>query len=123
MRRNSELQSPTLHYFGIFFFVILLLAGCSTPKPEANTGEVTDIDGNVYKTVKIGNQWWMAENLKVTHYSNGDSIPNVSDGKEWSSLSSGAYSHLENDINNTSIYGLYYNWFSAVDERGVCPEG
>ena len=49
-------------------------------------GTVTDIDGNVYKTIQIRNQWWMAENLKVTHYRNGDEIPNVTNILEWSDL-------------------------------------
>jgi len=47
---------------------------------------MTDIDGNIYQIVKIGNQWWMAANLKVTHYRNGDIIPNVADNIEWKNL-------------------------------------
>lgn len=53
---------------------------------EIQEGNVTDIDGNVYNTIKIGNQIWMAENLVVTHYRNGDPIPNVTSASEWSAL-------------------------------------
>ncbi len=60
-------------------------------------GTVTDIDGNIYQTVKIGNQWWMAENLKVTHYRNGDAIPNVTDNTAWEGLTTGAYCNYNND--------------------------
>jgi hypothetical protein len=60
-------------------------------------GKVTDIDGNIYITTKIGNQWWMAENLKVTHYRNGDSIPNVTDNSQWTNLTTGAYCNYDND--------------------------
>jgi hypothetical protein len=52
-------------------------------------GKVTDMDGNIYITTKIGNQWWMAENLKVTHYQNGDAIPKVTDDGQWSHLTTG----------------------------------
>ena len=61
---------------------------------------VTDIGGNVYKTVKIGDQWWMAENLKVTQYRNGDQIPNVTDKSEWAGLSTGARCVYDNNESN-----------------------
>ncbi len=87
------------------------------------TGTVTDIDGNVYKTVKIGNQWWMAENLKVTKYRNGEAIPHVTDNSSWTNLSTGAYCAYNNDETNTSTYGRLYNWHSVNDSRNIAPEG
>jgi uncharacterized protein (TIGR02145 family) len=86
-------------------------------------GKVTDIDGNIYITVKIGDQWWMAENLKVTHYHNGDAIPNVTDGEEWLNLSSDAYCSYDNADSNIAIYGLLYNWFAVEDSQNIAPAG
>ena len=95
------------------------------PNPTAGV-PVTDIDGNVYKTVVIGSQEWMAENLKVTRYRNGDTIPNVTD-TTWLTLQTGAYCWYNNDTNDTaaykSIYGALYNWYSIVDGRNIAPEG
>jgi len=79
------------------------------------TGTITDIDGNVYKTVKIGDQWWMAENLEVIHYRNGDTIPNMpdlSDLGEWAGL-------IGSDFRN---YGRLYNWYMANDSNNIAPE-
>ena len=84
---------------------------------------LTDIDGNVYTTVKIGNQWWIAENLKVTHYRNGDPIPNISDSTEWVSSTTGVLCHYGNNDANASTYGCIYNWFAVNDNRGLVPEG
>ncbi len=84
---------------------------------------VTDIDGNVYNTVKIGNQWWMAENLKVTKYRNGESIAHVMDNSQWSALSSGAYCAYRNDESNVTTYGLLYNGYTVNDSRNIAPEG
>jgi len=86
-------------------------------------GMVSDIDGNVYHAVKIGTQWWMAENLKVTRYRNGDPVPSVTEDMRWTDLSSGAYCVYDNNENNKEIYGLLYNWFAVNDNRGVAPEG
>lgn len=84
---------------------------------------VSDIDGNVYKTVKIGNQIWMAENLKVTKYRNGNTIPNVTDYTSWANLTSGAYSDFFNDPNIGVIYGHLYNFYTVLDNRQLCPTG
>ncbi|MBN1998490.1 fibrobacter succinogenes major paralogous domain-containing protein [candidate division KSB1 bacterium] len=87
------------------------------------TGTVTDIDGNVYKTVKIGDQWWVAENLKVTHYRNGDPIPNVTGSSEWANLSTGATCNYDNNESYVSTYGRLYNWYAVNDSRGLAPAG
>lgn len=84
---------------------------------------VTDIDGNVYQTVTIGTQVWMEENLKVTHYRNGDSIPNVTDGAAWSTLTTGAYCEYNTDSANVPTYGRLYNWYAVADSRNIAPVG
>jgi len=84
---------------------------------------VIDFDGNVYKTVKIGTQIWTAENLKVTHYRNGDPIPNVTDNTEWSNLTTGAYCNYNNDPTNAITYGKLYNWYAVADSRNLAPIG
>lgn len=92
--------------------------------PTIKYGSVTDIDGNEYKTVTIGNQTWMAENLKVTHFRNGDPIENITDIDEWSlNYSKPCYAWLNNDISNKDVYGAYYNWSAASDQRNIAPEG
>lgn len=84
---------------------------------------VTDIDGNIYQTVRIGGQWWMAENLKVTHYRNGDSIATGFTNSEWTDLSTGAYAIYNDDSSNTDTYGNLYNWYAADDNRNIAPTG
>lgn len=88
-------------------------------------GTVTDIDGNVYQTFIIGDQEWMTENLKVTHYRNGDAIPNVTDNVQWANLQTGAYCFYDNDTNNCDTYGALYNWYAVNEDntRGLAPEG
>ena len=90
---------------------------------DGSTGTVTDIDGNVYHTVTIGTQVWMVENLKVTHYRNGDPIPNVTDNTAWSNITTGAYCNYNNDANNVTIYDRLYNWFTVNDSRNIAPTG
>jgi len=91
-------------------------------REEAQTETITDIDGNTYRTIKIGNQWWMAENLKVEHYRNGDMIHLVSNNEDWENLTTGAYCSYNNDSNYIDTYGLLYNWY-AVDNGNLSPEG
>ncbi len=84
---------------------------------------VIDIDGNVYDTIHIGTQIWLKQNLKVTHYRNGDSVPNVTGATQWGSLTTGAYCNYNNDTNNVAIYGRLYNFFTLIDTRILCPVG
>jgi uncharacterized protein (TIGR02145 family) len=84
---------------------------------------VTDIDGNVYQTVLIGTQWWMAENLKTTRYADGSAIPNVTSNAAWTALDSGAWCNYENSAVNGAVYGKLYNWYAVADPRNVCPTG
>lgn len=91
---------------------------------DGYSGNLIDIDGNGYRTVRIGDQEWMAENLRVTHYRNGEIIPNVIDEITWASLSTGAYCYYNNDtILNKTIFGALYNWFAVNDSRNLCPIG
>jgi len=90
---------------------------------ENDITTVTDIDGNVYKTVKIGDQWWMAENLKVRHYRNGDPIPHEINNVEWIMLTTGAYCYYDNDSSHAADYGALYNWYTVSDFRNIAPEG
>jgi uncharacterized protein (TIGR02145 family) len=84
---------------------------------------VTDIDGNVYKTVTIGTQEWMAEHLKVTHYRNGDTIPNVTVNATWAGLTTGAWCEYNNSAANAVVYGRLYNWYAVNDSRNIAPDG
>jgi len=83
----------------------------------------TDIDGNLYQIVRIGDQVWMAENLKVTHYRNGDEIPTGLDNASWSSTTNGAYAVYDDNESNADTYGYLYNWFAVDDSRNIAPEG
>ncbi|HRP56695.1 FISUMP domain-containing protein [Agriterribacter sp.] len=90
------------------------------------TGTVTDVDGNVYKTVKTGNQVWMAENLNVTHYNDGGEIYNATasaaNPDSWIQRPGGLRCYYDNDENNGKIYGQLYNW-AAVNSGKLAPQG
>ncbi len=86
-------------------------------------GTVTDIDGNVYHTVTIGNQVWMVENLKTTRYCNGDTLHNLIDTLSWNNSETGAYCDYNNDTAISAVYGKLYNWYTVIDQRGIAPAG
>ena len=103
--------------FRLFPFILLLLGlvGCQT-------NSVKDIDGNKYKTIKIGTQTWLSENLKTTTYNDGTAIPRVKSYDAWAELSTPAYCWYSNDSANKEDYGALYNWY-AVNTKKLCPEG
>ncbi len=83
----------------------------------------TDIDGNTYQLVTICNQTWMKSNLNVSHYRNGDVIPQVTDATQWGNLTTGAWCYYNNDSANGAVYGKLYNWYAVNDPRGLAPQG
>jgi uncharacterized protein (TIGR02145 family) len=93
------------------------------PAYKVETDSMSDVDGNVYRTVKIGDQWWMAENLRVGHYRNhvpvyyNQSQPDSA----WSKLKKGAYCYLYNSY--VPYNGMLYNWYVISDTNGIAPEG
>jgi uncharacterized protein (TIGR02145 family) len=86
-------------------------------------GTVSDIDGNVYPTTKIGDYCWMAENLRVSHYRSGSVIPEVTDSTAWVQDLSGAWVHYDNNAGYDNDYGKLYNWYAVNHLDGLCPSG
>lgn len=102
-------------------FIELSIKG--TLKQESETGTVTDIDGNIYKTIEIGSQIWMQENLKVTRFNDGSDIPLITSDAEWANLVTPGYSWYDNnEATYKDTYGALYNFY-AVDTRILCPAG
>lgn len=89
---------------------------------NAIVGSVTDIDGNTYRTIRVGDQEWMAENLRVTRYNDKNSIAHISDALMWSGQSAPAWCWYDNDRNYDAPYGKLYNWY-AVATGKLCPTG
>ncbi len=84
---------------------------------------LTDIDGNNYNIIQIGNQIWMKENLKVSKYRNGDLILSNLSNSDWASNNTGAYDIYDNNPNNNIGYGNLYNFFAVANTKGLCPLG
>jgi uncharacterized protein (TIGR02145 family) len=108
----------------LLVFGMLALVGCkdNTEAPRVvETGTVTDVDGNVYKTVKIGNQWWMAENLSVTHFNDGSTLDffalNDADTL-WANAANPSYTVI-----NDSLFGYLYNFNVVENVKNIAPEG
>jgi uncharacterized protein (TIGR02145 family) len=104
-------------------------SGVKLKQPVFNSakvyGTMTDQDGNSYKTIRIGTQTWMAENLRTTHYRNGDAIRHLSSSANWIHDTVGGWCTYENttDDDSIAVYGLLYNWFVVSDVRNVAPLG
>jgi len=119
--------TPTdvVNYSGVSKTVKINIQAVILFNPNLTHGTMSDQDGNVYKTVTIGTQTWMAENLRTSKYRNGTTIPNISDSLAWVALSTGAYCTYENTSDNIriEIYGRLYNWYAATDSRNIAPAG
>jgi uncharacterized protein (TIGR02145 family) len=115
----------------ILLNIIVLFYSCRNKSDKVYKSEVSvtdqtqqlveDIEGNVYKTVKIGNQTWMTKNLKTTRYNDGTPIPLVTDGAAWAALSTPAYCWYNNDsLSYKNIYGALYNGYAVMTGK-LCP--
>lgn len=104
---------------------------CSSSSIVSNPGNgVTDVDGNFYPSVVLGNgQEWMTKNLRTTRYSNGDVIPQISNPVDWGSATGPGWCYYDNDPSNNNVYGKIYNWYAMSDNynypntRNICPNG
>lgn len=113
----------TINIFSGILASMMLLVITTCNKSEMNTDIITDIDGNVYHTIIIGEQVWISKNLRTTRFNDGTNIPNVLHGTEWSGMSTPAYCWFNNDDSLYRItYGGLYNWY-AVNTGKLCPEG
>ena len=95
--------------------VLSAYGDCAAEESAWQCGDPVEYQGYDYETVQIGEQCWFAENLRAENYSNGDPIIEATSNAEWVSVDEGAFSVYLNEF--------YYNGFSSIDERGVCPQG
>ncbi len=120
---NSEQETPvpgTIRWTGIDFQGWNGLTWVSLTG-GAEVGTVMDLDGNEYKTIKIGNQIWMAQNLKTTVYNDDEVIDQITNETTWQNLTQGAWCNHSNIEANDQIYGKLYNWY-AVQTGKLCPD-
>jgi len=124
----------------LFVWTLFLLVACDKVNPGENENyipSVSDFDGNIYRTVQIGNQLWMASNLRTTHYADGTPIQVLESDSDWEALDldDKAYCYYDNDGNAEAFtYGALYTWSAALNGayssdvnpslvQGVCPDG
>ncbi|MGA1977658.1 MAG: fibrobacter succinogenes major paralogous domain-containing protein [Bacteroidales bacterium] len=112
VRYGSDVEFKTLPLDTIIVF-----------NPNLTYGVVSDIDGNNYKTIQIGTQVWMAENLRVTKYRNGSSIQNIEDQNTWINNISGAYCFFMNNKLYGATFGCFYNFYAVANKSNLCPTG
>ena len=115
--------TPSTTYY-VRSFAINKVDTAYSPQVSFKTIELaSDLDGNRYNTVIIGNQVWMVQNLKTTKYRDGTSIPNVTDPTQWSNMSTGAYCDYDNRTSDSTTYGFLYNWYAVNNSRKIAPTG
>jgi uncharacterized protein (TIGR02145 family) len=120
---NLYLIMKTISLYSLCI-IALLFQSCGDSTAPTNEPDLIDARNNrTYKTVKIGSQVWMAENLDVATFRNGDIIPEARTAEEWMNAQSPAWCYYMNDPNNTGKYGKLYNGYAVRDPRGIAPEG
>lgn len=107
----------------ILVLVIITVSFTGCKKDPKLPDPVTDIDGSIYKTVKVGDQLWMAENLRTTRFNDGSGIPLVKDDNSWHSLTAAGYCWYNNDEASYKVpYGALYNGYTIASGK-LCPTG
>lgn len=119
MKSIKSILAPVASFF--LLMATFTVTSCNQEDNEPAT--VTDADDNVYQTVAIGNQVWMAENLRTTRYRNGDLIPYITDDTDWTNLSTPGYCWHANDAQLSLTLGALYNWYAIQSSANICPEG
>ncbi len=118
----------------LFYLLAMTHLSCikNPASPEVNNAiieesdPIVDIEGNIYTTIKVGEEIWMAENLNVSYFRNGEPIPEVKTKEDWIRAGEDhepAWCYYENDSENGEKYGKLYNWYAITDPRGIEPEG
>jgi uncharacterized protein (TIGR02145 family) len=118
-------MKTTRFYFAWVCLILLLAAGCKKEEEQTRIierGTMVDIDGNTYGTVKIGEHWWMAENLKVTRFNDGTPLSEldytIEEDTLWERIGAPAYCST-----NDSLFGLLYNGYALMHGKNIAPEG
>jgi uncharacterized protein (TIGR02145 family) len=115
----------TSKFFSVLIAALIVVMFSCKKEDAPDPNQIVDIDGNVYHSVVIGNQTWLVENLKVTHFNDGAPIPLVEDQTKWNSLPSTAspgFCYYDNKIENKKVYGCLYNWYCVRDAK-IAPAG
>ncbi len=119
----------------VFWIVVTAISSCKNEPATKNEGAqlndqtpatVTDIDGNVYHTVKIGKQWWLKENLKTSRFQDGSFITEMESNSMWGNTlraRAPGWCYYQNNALNNPTYGKLYNWYAVDDHRNICPTG
>jgi uncharacterized protein (TIGR02145 family) len=113
----NEMKTHFLFLLIALLFSVFLMS-CSSPQLDEEVSPEVSIP-----SIQIGNQIWMAHNLAVTHYQNGDPIVLLEPDEYWRQTTDGAWCYYNNDSVNFHQYGKLYNWYAINDQRGICPDG
>ena len=115
--------------FGVIYMLLIVLYACGnsdTAKSNSESNQNSSFSTKTINEVKIGNQVWIAENLNVDKFRNGDPIPQAKTKEEWIAAGKNkqpAWCYYDNDPANGDKYGKLYNWYAVNDSRGLAPQG
>ncbi len=112
----------------LFAVALVLIVSCSKDEEDKSDAAKSGVAARptlpiTNSEVRIGTQIWMTKNVNVSRYRNGDPIPQVTDATQWANLTTGAWCYYNNDSANGVVYGKLYNWYAAMDPRGLAPQG